>query len=142
MKRVKILALTAAVVLGLATVWGADQAFSADKLKITLNRSQGVQSGNGEALIVGNAFTIQAKDLKPDSVYSVWFVNMKPKEAMAGVGTAPYAFKTDQKGKATFKATLAESPLGKWQMLVIVRHPTGDPKDMMNKEDALWAQLM
>lgn len=142
MKRMRILALTTAVILALSTVWGADQAFSADKVKITLNRSGGVQAGSGEAVIADSILTIQAKDLKPNSVYSVWFVNMKPKEAMAGVGTAPYAFKTDQQGKATFKATLAESPLGKWQMLVIVRHPTGDPKDMMNKEDALWAQLM
>jgi len=142
MKRMGILALTTGVILALSTAWGAGQAVSAEKVKIALNRSQGVQGGSGEAVIVDTTLTIQAKDLKPNSVYSVWFVNMKPKEEMAGVGTAPYAFKTDQQGTATFKATLAESPLGKWQMLVIVRHPTGDPKDMMNKEDALWAQLM
>jgi hypothetical protein len=142
MKRIGILALTTAVILSLSTLWEAGRAVSAEKVNIALNRSQGVQAGSGEAVITNSILTIQAKDLKPNSVYSVWFVNMKPKEAMAGVGTAPYAFKTDQQGRATFKATLAESPLGKWQMLVIVRHPTGDPKDMMNKEDALWAQLM
>ncbi|MCI0484066.1 MAG: hypothetical protein L0Y78_05750 [candidate division NC10 bacterium] len=143
MKHRKLVALTMVVVgLAFTALWGPGPVFSAEKVKIALNRSQGVQSGSGEAVIADSILTIQAKDLKPNSVYSVWFVNMKPKEAMAGVGTAPYAFKTDQQGKATFKATLAESPVGKWQMLVIVRHPTGDPKDMMNKEDALWAQLM
>ena len=142
MRRMRILALTTAVVLALATVWGAGQAVSAEKVKIALNRSKGVQSGSGEAVIVDRALTIQVKDLKPTSVYTVWFVNMTPKEEMAGVGNAPYSFKTDQQGTATFKATLAEPPFGKWQMLVIVRHPTGDPKDMMNKEDALWAKLM
>ena len=142
MKRMRILALTTGVILTLSAVWGVGQAVSAEKVKITLNRSQGVQGGSGEALIADRALTIQLKDLKPTSVYTVWFVNMKPKEEMAGVGNAPYSFKTDQQGTATFKATLGERPFGKWQMLVIVRHPTGDPKDMMNKEDALWAQLM
>ena len=142
MKRMRILALTTGVILTLSAVWGAGQAVSAEKVKIALNRSQGVQGGSGEAVIADRALTIQLKDLKPTSVYTVWFVNMKPKEEMAGVGNAPYSFKTDQQGTATFKATLGERPFGKWQMLVIVRHPTGDPKDMMNKEDALWAQLM
>ncbi|MCI0657933.1 MAG: hypothetical protein L0170_12820, partial [Acidobacteria bacterium] len=120
---------------------GPGPVFSAEKVKIALNRSQGVQSGSGEAVIADGILSIQAKDLKPNSVYTVWFVNMKPNEEMAGVGTAPYAFKTDQQGGATFKATLGESPSGKWQMLVIVRHPNGNPKDMMTTEDALWAPL-
>lgn len=142
MKHMKIVGLTMAVVLAVATVWGAGQAVSAENAKIVLNRSGNVQAGSGEAVIVDRTLTIEVRDLKPTSVYTVWFVNMKPKEEMAGVGNAPYAFKTDRQGSATFKATLAEPPVGKWQMLVIVRHPTGDPKDMMNKEDALWARLM
>ncbi len=142
MKRMTTLALTTAVMLALSTVWGTGQAVSAEKVKIALNRSQGVQGGSGEAVIVDNTLTIQVKDLKPTSVYTVWFVKMKPKEEMAGVGNAPYSFKTDQQGTATFRATLAEVPFGKWQMLVIVRHPTGDAKDMMNKERALWARLI
>ncbi|MGH7409226.1 MAG: hypothetical protein ACREKF_14610 [Candidatus Methylomirabilales bacterium] len=142
MERMRILALTTAVILGLSTVWGPGQALGAEKVEIALNRSQGVQAGSGEAVIADRTLTIHVKDLKPNSVYTVWFVNMKPKEEMAGVGNAPYSFKTDKQGTATFKAPLAERPFGKWQMLVIVRHPTGDPKDMMSKEDALWAQLM
>jgi hypothetical protein len=142
MKRMRIVALAMAVVLAVATVWGAGQAVSAESARIALNRSGNVQAGSGEAVIAHGTLTIQVKDLKPASVYTVWYVNMEPKEEMAGVGSAPYAFKTDRQGKATFKAALDESPVGKWQMLVIVRHPTGDPKDMMNKEDALWARLM
>ncbi len=141
MKRMSIVALTMAVVLAVVTVWGVGQAVSAGK-QIALNRSGNVQAGSGEAVIANGTLIIQVRDLKPASVYTVWYVNMQPKEEMAGVGTAPYAFRTDRQGKATFKATLAESPVGKWQMLVIVRHPTGDPMDMMNKEDALWARLM
>lgn len=142
MKHRKIISLTVVFGLIFAALWGAGQAFSADKVKIALNRAGGVQAGSGEAVISDSILSIQVKDLKPASVYTVWFVNMRPKEEMAGVGTAPHSFKTDQQGAATFKAALAQSPFGKWQMIVIVRHPTGDPMDMMNKEDALWAQLM
>ena len=60
----------------------------------------------------------------------------------AGVGKAPYSFKTDAKGTAKYTATLSESPEGKWQSIMIVRHPTGDPKDMDHMEDALMAKLM
>jgi hypothetical protein len=41
--------------------------------------------------------SIQARGLKPDSVYTVWFVNMKPKKHETGAGAAPYMFKTDAK---------------------------------------------
>lgn len=141
MKDRKILAMTMIVGLALTGLWGAAPAHAAKQVKLTLNRSQGVEQGSGEAAIVDRALTIRVKDLKPNSVYTGWFVNMKPKEEMAGVGSPPYSFKTDKQGRATFEANLAELPFGKWQMLVIVRHPTGDPKDMMNKEGALWAEL-
>lgn len=92
-------------------------------------------------MIADSALTIRVKDLKPDSVYTVWYVNMEPKHEMAGVGPSPYLFKTDKKGAAIFKAKLDAQPFGKWQMLVIIRHPKGDPQDMEHKEDALWAPL-
>jgi hypothetical protein len=84
----------------------------------------------------------QVNGLKPNAVYTVWFVNMEPTMTKEGVGTPPYAFTTDKKGHATYKATLRESPIGKWQGIFIVRHPSGDPKDMDHMEDALMAKLM
>jgi hypothetical protein len=58
-----------------------------------------------------------------------------------GAGAPPYALTTDAKGGAKYDATLSESPLGKWQSIMIVRDPTGDPKDMAHMEDALMAKL-
>lgn len=120
---------------------GAGRTSEAAQAKITLQRSQGVERGSGEAVIMDNTMSVRVKDLKPDSVYTVWYVNMEPKHEMAGVGPSPYTFKTDKKGVATFKATLDRQPFGVWQMLVIIRHPTGNPQDMEHKEDALWAPL-
>lgn len=141
MQHRNIIALTLIVGLAFTTVLATGRASAAAQTKITLQRSQGAEQGSGEAVIADSALTIRVKDLKPDSVYTVWYVNMEPKHEMAGVGPSPYMFKTDKKGVATFKAKLDAQPIGKWQMLVIIRHPNGDPQDMGHKEDALWAPL-
>jgi hypothetical protein len=85
--------------------------------------------------------TIHATGLKPDSVYTVWFVNMKPKKSEAGAGSMPYMFKTDFKGEGTYNASLSESPFGKWQMVMVMRHPDGDPGNMKNMAEALAAKV-
>lgn len=141
MQHRNIIALTLIVGLAFTMVLATGRASSAAQAKITLQRAQGVEQGGGEAVIADSALTIRVKDLKPDSVYTVWYVNMEPKHEMAGVGPSPYMFKTDKKGVATFKAKLDAQPFGTWQMLVIVRHPNGNPQDMEHKEDALWAPL-
>jgi hypothetical protein len=50
-------------------------------------------------------------------------------------------FKTDSSGVGTYSAPLKESPFGKWQMIMIVLHPNGDPTDMKNIVGALSATL-
>jgi hypothetical protein len=97
---------------------------------------------SGTATVEGSKLVIIAKDLRPNAVYTVWFVNMGPTMTKAGAGTPPYDFRTDAKGDARYTADLRESPVGKWQVIFIVRHPSGDPKAMDQMEDALMAQLM
>ncbi len=84
---------------------------------------------------------IDAKGLKADSVYTVWFVNKKPKMEKAGAGNAPFMFKTDATGKGSYDAPLSESPFGRWGMIMVVLHPTGDPKDMKNMVGAFSAMI-
>jgi hypothetical protein len=95
----------------------------------------------GTAIISAQNISIEANGLKPNSVYTAWFVNMKPKKNEAGAGHAPYMFKTDSSGKGTYSSKLDKSPFGKWEMLMIVLHPTGDPADMKNMVGALSANL-
>ena len=66
---------------------------------------------------------------------------MKPKKHETGAGSAPYMFKTDPNGFGQCSASLSESPFGKWQMIMIVLHPNGDPADMKNMVGALKAKL-
>ncbi len=98
-------------------------------------------NANGTAYFNEDNLSIQAKGLRPNEVYTVWFVNMKPKKHETGAGSAPYMFKTDANGFGQYSAPLSESPFGKWQMIMIVLHPNGDPTDMKNMVGALKAKL-
>jgi len=96
---------------------------------------------NGTALIDESHINVQARGLKPESVYTVWFVNMKPKKSETGAGSAPYMFRTDKWGNGSYSAPLNEDPFGKWSMVMVVQHPNGNPKDMEKMIGALKATL-
>jgi hypothetical protein len=98
-------------------------------------------AARGTASLGDGKFRVQAEGLRPNAVYTVWFVNMKPKKQEAGAGSAPYMFRTDGEGKGSYDAALSESPFGKWRMIMIVRHPTGDPADMKNMVPALSTEI-
>jgi len=96
---------------------------------------------NGTAVIDQNHVSVQTRGLKSNAVYTVWFVNTKPKKHVTGAGTAPFMFRTDNWGNGNYSAPLDESPFGKWAMVMIVLHPNGNPKDMKNMVGALKAAL-
>jgi hypothetical protein len=98
-------------------------------------------NASGTAVINETNIEISATGLKPDSVYTAWFVNTKPKKHETGAGQTPNMFRTDSNGNGSYAARLKESPYGKWQMLMIVLHPNGNPKDMNNMVGALSAKL-
>lgn len=96
---------------------------------------------SGTALITDDYISVQARGLKPNAVYTVWFVKMKPKKSETGAGTAPFMFRTDQWGNGSYSAPLGDTPFGKWSMIMVVQHPNGDPKDMKSMVGALKASL-
>jgi hypothetical protein len=121
-------------------------AVAANEQKITLKPDKAGQGAKGEAAITdGKAgqkeITIAMTGLKPNSVYTVWLVNMKPKMDMLGVGTGDYSFKSDGKGIGKYTATISNPELGKWEMVEIAYHPDGDAKNMKNMQIALSASV-
>jgi hypothetical protein len=113
---------------------------AAGEQKVTLKADKAGKGASGEAVIVDKGgdlkgVTITAKGLKPNSVYTVWLVNMKPKMDMAGLGGGDYSFKSDDKGNASYSATIGSADLSKWQLIDLAYHPSGDPKNMKEMEN-------
>jgi hypothetical protein len=78
-------------------------------------------------------FRLDAHDLDPHSVYSVWFTtSLKEGADRAGVGTAPYSFKTGGGGGVLYQTPLKTCPLIKYKWVVILKHPDGDPRHLDN----------
>ena len=98
-------------------------------------------NASGTASFSEDGLSIQAKGLQPGKVYTVWFVNMKPKKHEIGAGNPPYMFKADSNGNGIYETHLSELPFGKWAVLMIVLHPNGDPTDMKNMVGALSAKI-
>ena len=133
----KSVIMSAVVILMLslsALSWAGDA-------NLTLMADKSHAGASGTAYLNEGSITIDAKGLRPNGVYTAWFVNMKPKKQEAGAGTMPYMFKTDANGNGTYESSLSESPFGKWSVLMIVLHPTGDPMDMKNMVGALSAMI-
>ncbi len=136
----KVIIATTAAVLGLLLALtggavGAGKSF-------TLMGQKDTPTAKGTATVDGQHLKVTASGLKPNAVYTVWLVNMKPTMTKAPAGKEPPSFKTDAKGNGKYEGNLNESPIGKWESIMIVRHPSGDAKDMDRMEDALMAKLM
>jgi hypothetical protein len=109
--------------------------------QLSLMADKAHSGASGTVTLSESSIGIQAKGLRANGVYTVWFVNMKPKKQEAGAGQAPYMFKTDGEGNGTYTSSLRESPFGKWEMVMIVLHPDGDPMNMKNMVGALSAMI-
>jgi hypothetical protein len=108
---------------------------------LPLTAAKAHPEASGKAYLSAGRLSIEAGGLRPDAVYTVWFVNMRPKKEETGAGSRPYMFKTDPNGKGSYVSALSESPFGKWKVLMIVLHPTGDPMDMKNMVGALKTMI-
>jgi hypothetical protein len=132
------LGLTAFLLFTVLAVFGLAEG----QQKIALKADKAGKGAKGEVAIADakagpKELAITMTGLKPNSVYTVWLVNMKPKMDMAGVGTGDYSFKSDAKGAANYSATISSAELEKWQMFEIAYHPDGDAKDMKKMQIAL-----
>lgn len=113
----------------------AGLAVAAGDRKVALKADKAGKGASGTAVIVDKGgdrkeVTIAAKGLKPNSVYTVWLVNVKPKMDMAGLGEGDYSVKSDAKGDASYSATIGSADLSKWQLIELAYHPSGDPRNM------------
>ncbi len=113
----------------------AGLAMAAETQRVTLDAGRAGKGASGEAVIANRGadqreIAITAKGLKPNSVYTVWLVNMKPKMDMTGLGTGDFAVRSDSRGNASYSAAIATADLSKWQLIELAYHPSGDARNM------------
>ena len=128
--------LTVGFILVLAVLGLSNHAWARSE-RLTLKAEKPHPEARGTLTLSENNLRLEAKGLRPDAVYTVWFVNMTPAKQQAGAGQAPHLFRTDAQGRGTYRSPLTESPFGKWQTVMIVLHPDGDPANMKNMVGAL-----
>lgn len=135
------------LILAISVMAVAALAWAAGEQKLTFQPGPDAEKGANAQAVVKAAggdqkqVTISASGLQPDSVYTVWFVNKKPKMDMAGVGRADYSFRTDSRGSGTYTATVPASELQKWELFEIALHPDGNARNMDNIKIALKADI-
>lgn len=128
-----------AVIVAAILCWGS-LALAGD-YQLTLTPSENEPGASGTVIMSATDLSIEAGGLHPNSVYTVWFVNMVPTKTETGAGQAPYKFETDEKGNGVYVSPLDEDPMGKWQMIMVVLHPDGDPMNMKTMVGALSAEI-
>jgi hypothetical protein len=131
----------APVALALAVLVFTVPAARAGEVSLPLKAEKDSPRASGEASLGEDTIRVQAEGLRPNEVYTVWFVNMRPRKEEIGAGSAPYAFRTDDQGNGSYESGLSESPFGAWSSIMVVRHPTGDPADMKNMAPALSVNI-
>ena len=114
--------------------------------RVALLAGPDMRGAQGEAVIsdVGSGnkeVKITAQGLKPNEVYTVWLVNMKPKMDMAGLGAGDYAFTSDAKGNGRYTATVSGATLDGWQLIEVAHHPDRNPRNMDKMGIALKGEL-
>jgi hypothetical protein len=130
------------MVFGLSfTILGLVALAWAGNVQLNLMADKSHSGAGGTATLSENSFSAEAKGLRPNAVYTVWFVNMKPKKQEVGVGQPPYMFKTNAEGSGSYSASLSTSPFGKWEAVMIVLHPKGDPMNMKDMVPALSTMI-
>jgi hypothetical protein len=129
------------LVLALIAFAAAPAPAAAGGRTLNLQATSAHTDAYGTARITGDQIQILAGGLKPDAVYTVWFVNTRPKKHETGAGEPPHMFRTDADGDAVYASNLEESPVGEWEMVMIVQHPNGDPRDMKGMVGALKAKI-
>jgi len=85
--------------------------------QLTLKAEEAHPNASGTLALSETDIRLEAEGLRPDAVYTVWFVKkglLRKQEA--GAGQAPYAFRTDAEGRGSYTSALTESPFGKWEI--------------------------
>lgn len=101
-----------------------------ETLEISLTPVKGYEGeAKGTAVIntkTGTDITINISGLKPDEVYTAFFVNVKSK-MFQGIGPEPHVLAVSPDGTASFQGTIEKNSYLRFIRLAIYLNPEGKP---------------
>ncbi|OGP57366.1 MAG: hypothetical protein A2V65_08785 [Deltaproteobacteria bacterium RBG_13_49_15] len=101
-----------------------------EKLEVPLKLVKGIEGdAKGNAVIdtkTGADISISITGLKPDGLYTVFFVNVKS-QMFEGVGQEPYVLQVDPNGAVNFQGKFKKDSYKTFTKLAVFLNPGGKP---------------
>jgi hypothetical protein len=115
-----------------------------EKLEIPLKPGKGFEGTTGSVVIntkTGTDIEIKVTGLKPDGLYTAFFVNVKS-VMFEGIGPAPHVLQVNEKGEVNFQGTMKKDVYKKFVQVAIYLNPGGKPiKNPLGVKTALGPLL-
>jgi uncharacterized alpha/beta hydrolase family protein len=101
-----------------------------EKLEVALTPAKGYEGGATGTVVIdtktGTDVTIAITGLKPDGLYTAFFVNVKSK-MFQGVGQEPYVIPVDANGVVSFNGKIDKNSFLRFRKVAIYLNPGGEP---------------
>jgi hypothetical protein len=115
-----------------------------EKLEVALKPAKGIEGVAGSLVInakTGTDIEIKLTGLKPDGVYTAFFVNVKS-AMFEGIGPVPHVLQVNEKGEVNFQGTMKKDVYKKFVQVAIYLNPGGKPiKNPLGVKGALGPLL-
>lgn len=100
-----------------------------EKLEVALKPAKGFEGAAGTVVInakTGTDIEIKITGLKPDGLYTAFFVNVKSL-MFEGIGPDPHVLKVNENGEVNFQGTMKKDIYKKFVQVAIYLNPKGRP---------------
>jgi len=115
-----------------------------EKLEVALQPAKGFEGAAGTVVIntkTGTDIEIKITGLKPDGLYTAFFVNVKS-VMFEGIGPDLHVLKVNEKGEVNFQGTMTKDVYKKFVQVAIYLNPGGKPiKNPLGVKAALGALM-
>jgi hypothetical protein len=98
-----------------------------EKLEVQMAPAKGYEgAAKGTAVITGSDVTFDLSGLKPETVYTAFFVNVKSK-MFQGIGQEPFTLPVDANGNVSFTAPIKKDSYKRYIRLGVYMNPGNTP---------------
>ncbi|HBG47264.1 MAG TPA: hypothetical protein DDW94_09800 [Deltaproteobacteria bacterium] len=138
MRYIKLISALAALFLSAAGAYASPSVIEL--------RGEVWDDARGEAVIDDIAggqkqIKIAATGLEPNSVFSIWLIDVTPMLGEVGVGSGDLTFVSDGDGRGSYIARVPGAQFKDWDKIEVLHHPNKDTEDVEGAELALRGNI-